>query len=48
MAVLCLDGERELGEGCWKPALRVDIHAELVVALAEVLDEGVSRADYSR
>jgi hypothetical protein len=39
VAVLCLDGARELGEGRWKPALRVEIHAELVVAAAEVLGE---------
>jgi hypothetical protein len=38
---------RELGEGRWKPVSQVDIHAELVVASAEVLDEGVSSADGS-
>jgi hypothetical protein len=39
VAVVRLAGERELCEGRWKPALRVEIHAELVVASAEVLDE---------
>jgi hypothetical protein len=47
VVALCLDGAREFGESHWKPVSRVDIHIEFVVASAEVLDEGVSRADYS-
>lgn len=47
VAVRCLGGAREIGEGCWEPVCRVDIDAELVVASA-VLDEGVARADYLR
>ena len=39
--VLYLDGERKFGEGRWKSVPRIDVHAEFVVALAEVLDEGV-------
>lgn len=41
---------RWCGEFCedgWKPVPRIDIQAELVVAPVEVLDEGVSNADYS-
>ena len=47
VAVLRLDGAREFSESCGKPVSRIDIHAEFVVASTEVLDEGVSRADYS-
>jgi hypothetical protein len=46
-AVLHLDGERKFGEGRWKSVPRIDVHAEFVVASAEVLDEGMSSADYS-
>lgn len=42
-----LNGEREFAKSRWKPVHRVDIHAEFVVASAEVLDEGMSRADDS-
>jgi hypothetical protein len=48
VAVLRLDGERELNEGRRKPVSQVDIHTELVMASAKVLDEGVSPADDSR
>jgi hypothetical protein len=42
-----LDGGCEFGEGRWKPVSRVGIHADFVVASAEVLDEGLPRAGYS-
>ena len=45
--VLRSDGEGEFGEGGREPMLWVLIHAELVVATSEVLDEGVSGADHS-
>lgn len=48
VAVLRLDGQRQLGDGRRKPVPRVDIHTELVVASAKVLDEAVSRAERSR
>ena len=44
--VLRSDGEGEFGEGGRVPMLWVLIHAELVVATTEVLDEGVSGADH--
>lgn len=33
----------QFGEGHWKPVSCVDVHAEYVMASAEVLNEGVSR-----
>jgi hypothetical protein len=47
VAVLRLDGERQLGEGPGESVSWIEVHTELVVALAKVLDEGVSRADDS-
>jgi hypothetical protein len=47
-AVPSSDGEDEFGEGLRDPMPRVDIKAEFVMTAVEVLDEGVSRADYSR
>jgi hypothetical protein len=47
-AVHSSEGEDEFGEGVWDPMLRVGINAEFVMAAVEILDEGVSRADYSR
>jgi hypothetical protein len=44
--VLRSDGEGEFGEGGREPMLWVLIHAELVVATSEVLDEGVSGVDH--
>src|SRR2546423_14318007 len=42
----CSDGECELGKGRGEPVSGVDVvHAEFVVASAEVLDECVSGAD---
>jgi hypothetical protein len=38
----CSDGEGQFGEDRREPVLRVGVHAEFVVAAAEVLDEGVS------
>jgi hypothetical protein len=50
--VLCLDAAREFGKSCWKPVLRVSIHAELVVASAEVWTKAcpvlMTRAERSR
>ena len=42
------DGEDKFGEGLRDPMPRIDIKVEFVMAAAEILDEGVSRADYSR
>jgi hypothetical protein len=42
------DGEGEFGEDRGEPMSRVDMQAEFVVALAEVLYEGVSCADHLR
>ncbi len=46
--VLSSDGEDEFGEGVRDPMPRVGINAEFVMAAVKILDEGVSRADYSR
>ena len=42
------DGEGELGEGVRDPMSRIDVGGKFVMAAVEILDEGVSRADYSR
>ena len=42
------DGEGEFGKDRRKPMPRVDIDAELVVAAADILDEGMPCADHSR
>ena len=47
-AVRSSDGEGEFGEGLRDPMPRVGIDAEFIVTAVEILDEGVSRADYSR
>jgi hypothetical protein len=41
------DGDGEFSEGRREPMLPVGIHAEFVVAAAQVLDEGVPGADHS-
>ena len=42
------DSKGEFSKGRRKPMPRVDIHTELVVAAAEILDESVPCADHSR
>lgn len=40
------DGECERGEGSREPMPRIDVGGKFVVAAAEVLDEGMPRADH--
>lgn len=41
------DGEGKCGDSLRDPMPQIDIQAEFVMAAVEVLDEGVSCADYS-
>ena len=43
----CSDGKGEFGERRREPVPWVDLDAEFVVAVADVLDEGMSGADHA-
>ena len=47
-AVHSSDGEDEFGEGLRDPMSWFDVGGQFVMTAVEILDEGVSRADYSR
>jgi hypothetical protein len=47
-AVYSSDGEGEFGEGLRDPMPRIDVGGQFVMTAVEILEEGVSRADYSR
>ena len=34
--VCCSDGQREFGEGCWDPVVRVDVEGQFLVTAAQV------------
>lgn len=47
-AVQSSDGANEFGEGLRDPMPRIDVGGQFVMTTVEILDKGVSRADYSR
>jgi hypothetical protein len=47
-AVHSSDGEDEFGEGVRDPMPWIDVGAQFVMTVVEILDEGLSHADYSR
>ena len=47
-AVHSSDGEDEFGEGVRDPMPRIDVGGKFVMTAVEILEKGVSRADYSR